>query len=40
MSGYLGFLLWFVFILTTLGVVVNLTKQGTLYKELEDMKNE
>lgn len=38
-NGYLGFLIWFVFVIATSGVVINLTKQGTLYKELEDIKN-
>lgn len=39
MDGYLGFIIWFVFVLSTIGVVVNLTKMGTLYTELEDLKN-
>ena len=38
-NGYLGFVIWFVFILSAMGVVINLTKQGTLYRELEEMKN-
>ncbi len=39
MDGYLGLAIWFVFILSSIGVVVNLTKMGNLYKELEDFKN-
>ncbi len=38
-SGYLGFIIWIVFILAVVGLVVNLTKQGTLYIELEEIKN-
>jgi len=38
-DGYLGFIIWSVFVLSALGVVVNLTKMGILYKELEDIKN-
>ena len=38
-NGYLGFVIWFVFILSAMGVVINLTKQGALYRELEEMKN-
>ncbi len=38
-DDYLGFVIWFVFALSTMGVVINLTKQGTLYTELEEMKN-
>ena len=39
MNGYIGFVVWFVFVLSVMGVVINLTKQGTLYRELEEVKN-
>ena len=38
-NGYLGFIIWIVFVLAVVGLVVNLTKQGTLYLELEEIKN-
>jgi len=38
-NGYLGVLLWIVFVLSVVGLVVNLTRQGTLYIELEEIKN-
>ena len=38
-NGYLGIIIWLVFILTVVGLVVNLTKQGILYMELEEIKN-
>jgi hypothetical protein len=38
-NGYLGVIIWLVFILTVVGLVVNLTRQGTLYIELEEIKN-
>ncbi|MEA1953344.1 MAG: hypothetical protein U9O24_03030 [Campylobacterota bacterium] len=38
-GGYLGFFIWIVFLFAVLGVVVNLSKHGTLYRELEDIKN-
>ena len=38
-SGYFGLIIWVVFVLTAIGLVVNLTRQGTLYMELEDIKN-
>jgi len=39
MNSYLGFIVWIVFVLCTIGLVANLTKQGTLYTELEEIKN-
>ncbi len=39
MNGYIGIALWVVFMLASVGLVINLTKQGTLYKELEEIKN-
>ena len=39
-GGYLGLIILIVFLFSVLGVVVNLSKQGKLYKELEEMKNE
>jgi len=39
-GGYLGILIWIVFLFSVLGVVINLSKQGKLYRELEEMKNE
>ncbi len=39
-GGYLGLIIWIVFLFSVLGVVVNLSKQGKLYRELEEMKNE
>ena len=38
-NGYLGLIVWIAFVLGTIGLVVNLTKQGTLYTELEEIKN-
>ena len=38
-NGYLGLVVWSVFILSSIGVIFNLTKMGVLYKELEDLKN-
>ena len=38
-NGYLGFIIWIVFVLAVIGLVINLTKQGTLYTELEELKN-
>ena len=38
-NGYLGFVIWMIFILSVIGVVVNLTKMGLHYTELEDIKN-
>ncbi|HFU77882.1 MAG TPA: hypothetical protein ENK98_09090 [Epsilonproteobacteria bacterium] len=38
-NGYLGIIIWIVFILSAIGLVVNLTRQGTLYIELEEIKN-
>ena len=38
-NGYLGITIWLVFVLAVIGLVVNLTRQGTLYIELEEIKN-
>ena len=38
-NGYLGVVIWIVFILAVIGLVVNMTRQGTLYTELEEIKN-
>ena len=38
-TGYFGFVIWMVFTLSVIGIVVNLTKMGLHYKELEDIKN-
>jgi len=38
-NGYFGLIIWVVFVLTAIGLVVNLTRQGTLYVELEEIKN-
>lgn len=38
-EGYIGFVIWFVFILSTIGLIFNLTNMGMMYKELEDLKN-
>ena len=38
-DGYLGLMIWIVFILSAVGLVVNLTRQGVLCKELEEIKN-
>ncbi len=38
-NGYLGFIIWIVFVLAAVGLVINLTRQGTLYMELEEIKN-
>ena len=37
--GYLGVIVWIVFVLGAIGLVINLTKQGTLYVQLEEIKN-
>ena len=37
-NGYLGIGLWIVFVFSVLAVIVNLAKQGRLYKELEELK--
>ena len=34
-NGYLGVIIWLVFVLAVIGLVINLTRQGTLYIELE-----
>ncbi len=39
MNGYIGIVLWIVFMLASVGLVINLTKQGLLYKELEEIKS-
>lgn len=38
-NGYLGFIIWIVFVLAVVGLVINLIRQGTLYMELEEIKN-
>ena len=38
-NGYLGLIIWIVFVLAVVGLVINLTRQGTLYMELEEIKN-
>ena len=38
-NGYIGVIIWVVFVLAVAGLVVNLTKQGVLYTELEEIKN-
>ena len=38
-NGYLGFIVWIVFVLAAVGLVINLTRRGTLYMELEEIKN-
>jgi len=38
-NSYFGLIIWVVFVLTAIGLVVNLTRQGTLYVELEEIKN-
>jgi len=38
-NGYLGVVIWIVFVLAVVGLVINLTRQGTLYMELEEIKN-
>jgi len=38
-NGYLGLIIWVVFVLAAVGLVINLTRQGTLYIELEEIKN-
>ena len=38
-NGYLGFIIWIVFVLAAVGLVINLTRQGTLYMELEEIRN-
>ena len=38
-NGYFGLIIWVVFVLAAIGLVVNLTRQGTLYTELEEIKN-
>ena len=39
MNGYIGITLWVVFMLASVGLVINLTKQGSLYRELEEIKS-
>ncbi len=38
-NGYIGVIIWLVFVLSSIGLVVNLTRQGTFYAELEEIKN-
>jgi len=38
-SGYIGMIIWIVFVLVAIGLVVNLTRQGALYRELEEIKH-
>ena len=38
-DGYLGYIIWFVFILSSIGIVFNLSNMGILYRELEELKN-
>ncbi len=38
-DGYFSLVVWIVFILSAIGVVVNLIKMGMHYKELEEIKN-
>jgi len=38
-DSYISIIVWIVFVLGVIGLVINLTKQGTLYKELEEIKN-
>jgi len=39
-EGYLGAVVWLVFVLSAIGLVINMTKQGALYSELEEIKHE
>jgi hypothetical protein len=38
-DGYLGYIIWFVFLLSSIGIVFNLSNMGILYRELEEIKN-